>query len=98
TRASLGSLTVPTIAPLLFWATAETAKMKVNKTSSGSWADSARGFLIFDSSRAESKTQTTRSDPRVLGELFLKPTWIDRGEWLNTSVLALQNLVCCRSE
>jgi hypothetical protein len=73
--------------------------MKVNKANSGSWADRASGFLIFDSS-SELKARHKRRGvyPRAFGEIILKTCWIARGERLITSVLALQNKVCCRSE
>ena len=72
--------------------------MKVKRASSGSWADNARGFLIFDSSRAESKTQTTRSYPRCFRDICNNLLGLTEVKRLNTSVFVLQNLVCCRRQ
>jgi hypothetical protein len=82
---------VPTIAPLLLWAAAEMAKMNVNKKSSGRWADDAGSFLIFGPRELKARHKRRGVTRALLVKLFLKPTWIDRGEWLITSVLALQN-------
>src|ERR1043165_6521128 len=81
TRASLGSLTVPTIAPLLFWEKAEPAKREVNRASRNSWATAENDFLIFDSSstesglkrcagtdRAERKTEACCRKPSLLSQ------------------------------
>src|SRR5215207_5089855 len=56
----------------------------------------AFSFLIPLELKARHERRGVTRVARV--ELFLKPTWIGRGERLVTSVLALQNLVCCRSE
>ncbi len=52
TSASLGSLTVPTIAPLLFWAKAEMAN-EVNRASRRSWADERMAFSFLVASSHE---------------------------------------------